>query len=133
MSSSSTNTKEIRRFGIIAFLFFGGLFALALWRQRTMITYLFGAFSLLGLSFITAPTPLKGIHDGWLRIARFIGEMITLIALTLAYYVVMTPSALLKRVFGGRPLPTLPDKDVSSYWVSRTEPAQPKERFSKRY
>ena len=51
----------------------------------------------------------------------------------LAYYLVITPTALLKRVFGGRPLPTRPDRDAASYWVTRPELAQPKERFIKRY
>jgi hypothetical protein len=53
--------------------------------------------------------------------------------LAIAYYVVITPAALLKRLFGGRPLPLSPDPDASTYWVSRDEPAQPKERFYKRF
>jgi hypothetical protein len=68
-----------------------------------------------------------------MKIARLVGRIITILILTLAYYLVITPSALIKRVFGGRPLPLKPDKGVSSYWVTRTEPAQPKERFLKRY
>ena len=36
-------------------------------------------------------------------------------------------------LFGGRPLPTKPDKEAMSYWVERTDPAQPEERFLKRY
>jgi len=56
-----------------------------------------------------------------------------MIVLTLAYYIVITPTALAKRLISGRPLPTAPDKGLSSYWVSRPEPAQPKERFIKRY
>ena len=59
--------------------------------------------------------------------------MVTVLALTGAYVFVLLPSALLKRVFGGRPLPVRPDRNGASYWVDRTEPAQPRERFSKRY
>ena len=46
--------------------------------------------------------------------------------LTLAYFLVITPSALIKLLFGGRPLPVKPDKKASSYWVDRTEGVQPK-------
>jgi hypothetical protein len=53
--------------------------------------------------------------------------------LTIFFYFVMTPAALLKRIFGGRPLPVKPDPDAETYWVTRTEPAQPKERFPKRF
>jgi hypothetical protein len=50
-----------------------------------------------------------------------IGRVITTIILTLSYYLVITPAALIKRVFGGRPLPLKPDKNVFSYWASREE------------
>jgi hypothetical protein len=53
--------------------------------------------------------------------------------LVLIYYLVITPAALIKRVIGGKPLPLKPDPEASSYWVSKPEPAQPKERFLKRY
>ena len=59
--------------------------------------------------------------------------MITTLILALAYYLVITPAALIKMLFGGRPLPIKPDKKALSYWVDRTEPVQPKERFIKRY
>lgn len=133
MISSSTDTKEIRKFGVIALLFFGCLFVLGLWRQKAIVTYFFGTLSLLGLGLFLLPGPLRPIYDGWLKIAHFIGRLITTIVLTLAYYLVITPIALVKRLFGGRPLPTKPDKGISSYWVTRLEPVQPKDRFIKRY
>jgi len=133
MNSSSTNKKEIRRFGIIAFVFFGCLCALGLWRQKPFAIYLFGGLSLLGMGFILLPAPLKPVHDAWLKVAYLIGKTVTIVILTLAYYLVITPSALIKRIMGGRPLPTRPDRELASYWVPRPEPAQPKERFIKRF
>ena len=133
MNSSSTDKKEIRKFGIIAFVFFGCLCALGLWKQKPVATYLFGVLSLLGIGFILLPSLLKPVHNIWLRIAHLIGRTVTKLVLTLAYYLVITPSALIKRVFGGRPLPTRPDRKLVSYWVPRPEPAQPKERFIKRF
>ncbi len=133
MNSSSTNKKEIRKFGIIAFVFFGCLCALGLWRQKPFAIYLFGVLSLLGMGFILLPALLKPVYDAWLRIAHIIGRTVTIVMLTLAYYLVITPSALIKRIVGGRPLPTRPDRERASYWVPRPEPAQPKERFIKRF
>jgi hypothetical protein len=46
---------------------------------------------------------------------------------------VITPAALIKRIFGGRPLSTKPDKNVSSYWVTRKEAVQSKEQYLKRF
>ena len=133
MNSSSTNKEEMRKFGIIAFVFFGCLCALALWRQKPFAFYFFGVLSLLGMGFILLPSLLRPVYDAWLRIAHLIGRTVTIIMLTLAYYLVITPSALIKRIFGGRPLPTRPDRELPSYWVARPEPAQPKEQFIKRF
>jgi len=133
MNSSLTDRKDIRRFGLIAFLFFGCLFGFAFWRQKIVITCFFGTLSFLGLGFLLFPRPLMPVYKGWVKVANFIGKMITAIILTLAYYLVITPSALVKRVFSGRPLPIRPDKNMDSYWVPRDEPSQPKERFIKRY
>ena len=79
------------------------------------------------------PGPMAPVYLGWLRIAHLIGRGITAVVLTLMYYLVITPAALLKRLFGGRPLPTEPDKKAATYWADRDEPAQPLERFTKRY
>jgi hypothetical protein len=133
VSSNSTETKEIRRFGLVALVFFGLLCALGLLLRKPLPVYIFGALSILGIGFILFPALLKPVHGGWLKIAHFIGRMVTILILAMAYYLVITPSALMKRVFGGRPLPVRPDKNALSYWVDRSEPAQPEERFFKRY
>ena len=130
---NSTNNKDIRKFGVVALIFFGCLCALGLWMKKPLPIYLFGFLSFLGLGFILIPARLRPVYSVWLKIAHFVGKIITILMLSLAYYLVMMPSAFIKRLFGGRPLPVKPDKEVSSYWVARTEPAQPKERFIKRY
>lgn len=133
MSSNSTNTREIKKFGLVALVFFGCLCALGIWMKKIIPASLFGLLSVLGISFIIVPYRLKPVYSAWMKIAQFIGRAITILILTLAYYMVITPSALLKRLFGGIPLPVKPDKMSSSYWVARTEPLQPRERFLKRY
>jgi hypothetical protein len=133
MNWNSTDTKEIRKFGVIALIFFGCLCAVGLWVKKPLPTYLFGSLAILGLGFILIPYRLRRVHAAWLKIAHFLGRIVTTLILTLAYYLVITPSALIKRLFGGAPLPVKPDNEASSYWVTRTEPSQPKERFLKRY
>jgi hypothetical protein len=133
VSSNSIDAKEIRKFGAIALVFFGCLSGIGIWTKKPLPTYLFGFLSILGISFILAPSRMRPIHALWLRIAHFLGRVVTTIVLTLAYYLVITPAALIKRLFGGTPLPIKPDKDCPSYWVTREEPAQPRERFFKRF
>lgn len=133
MNSSLIEKKEIRKFGAIEFIFFGALFALALWFQKLFLTYFFGFLSFFGLAFILLPGPLRIVYHKWLNIAHLIGRVMTIIILSIAYYVVITPSALIKRLIGGRPLPVSPDRNATTYWINRDEPIQPKARFIKRY
>jgi hypothetical protein len=133
MNSFSTEPKDIRKFGAVGFLFFGVLAGVALWRQKPVPTYLFGTLSALFTSFCLFPAALTPAYRLWMRAAHFIGTIVTAVILTLAYYLVITPYGLVKRLFGGRPLALKPDDNLKSYWVERTEPAQPKERFSKRF
>ena len=128
-----TETRQIRRFGWVALIFFGCLCSLGVWGEKPFPTYLFGFLSILGLGFILTPGPLRPVYFAWLKIAHFLGRVVNFLILALAYYLVITPAGLIKRLFGGAPLPVKPDKKASTYWVTRDEPSQPKERFLKRY
>jgi hypothetical protein len=55
MTSSSTDNNETRRFGIVAFFFFGCIFALGLYTKKVIPTYLFGFLSIVGFSLILVP------------------------------------------------------------------------------
>ena len=133
MNSNSTEPGQIRKFGIITLIFFGTLCTVGIWAGKPFPTYLFGFLSILGLGFILIPSQLRPVYGTWLRITHFIGRIVTTLILALAYYLVITPSAIIKRLFGGTPIPLKPDKSSRSYWVTRNEPAQPTERFLKRY
>lgn len=133
MNLNSTETREIRKFGIIALIFFGFLCGLGIWMNKSLPIYLFGSLASLGFALIVAPSWMRPLYVSWLKVAGFIGRVLTTLMLILAYYLVITPAALIKRILGGLPLPVKPNKNVSSYWVNRTEAAQPKQRFLKRY
>ena len=133
MNSNSTDPNEIRRFGWIAFIFFGSLFSLCLWLNKPLAPYVFGVLTILGAGFVIIPMWMTRVYSAWLRIAHLIGRVITTIMLSLGFYLVITPAGMIKRLFGGRPLPIKPNRNAATYWVKRSELAQPKERFIKRY
>ena len=88
-----------------------------------LIPYVLLSLKSLGFLSGLGANPVEAIiHDTGLWGIRFL--MLTLL---------ITPVALIKRIFSGRPLPVKPDRDALSYWVARDEPVQPKERFLKRY
>jgi hypothetical protein len=114
-------------------VFFGCLCTVGLWKNKPLPVFLFGFLSILCFFFILIPDHMRPVYATWLRVAHFLARIVTALIFALSYYLVITPSAFAKRIFGGRPLPVKPDKNISSYWVVRTEPGQPKERFLKRY
>jgi hypothetical protein len=130
---SSTDPAEVRRFGIAALAFFGLLAGLGVWRARPVLAAVFGTLAALGLLCLALPGPAAPLYRIWMAGARRIGAAVTTVVLTMAYYLVITPAALIKRIFGGRPLPMRPNPAQETYWRDRSEPAQPAERFSKRF
>ena len=133
MNSNSTEPGQIRKFGTMALVFFGVLSGIGFWRGSPIPAYLFGFLALLGLGFLTFPSPMEPVYKGWLRVANTIGRVMTAIILSLSYYIAITPTALLKKLISGAPISGAPDRGADSYWVPRAEPAQPKERFFKRF
>ena len=133
MNLNSIDPKEIRKFGWIALIFFGFLFSLCVWLKKPFAPYVFGVLTILGAGFVIIPVRMTPVYSAWLRIAHLIGRVITTIMLSLGFYLVITPAGMIKRLFGGRPLPIKPDRNAATYWVKRREPAQPKERFIKRF
>ena len=114
MNSSLTDTKEVRKFGVRSFVLFGTLFALSLVMKKPITAIFFGCLTLLGAGIFAMPSQMMGVHKTWLKTAHIIGKAITMIVLTLGFYLVITPAAIIKRMFGGRPLPLEPDRNVSS-------------------
>jgi hypothetical protein len=133
VKNSNSTDKEIRIFGVVALLFFGALCGLGIWRDKTFPMVFFGALSFLGLLFLLAPGPMRPVHAGWLRIAGAIGRAVNAVMLTVAFFCVMLPAGWVMRRVSGAFIPMKPDTSAPSYWVAREEPAQPKERFVKRF
>jgi|YNPNPStandDraft_1061719.scaffolds.fasta_scaffold11922_4 hypothetical protein len=133
MSSLSTDPKRIRVFGLVAFAVFGALTGLSIWNKRPVAPFVFGPLCVIGLCLLASPRRFRPLYTAWLTVAHLIGTFFTAVLLAVAYLAVITPAGLLKRVVSGPPLPLEPDRTAPTYWVERPEPAQPRERFLKRF
>ena len=108
--------KENREFGLIV----GGVFVLiaayAYFRKgHANIVCL-----AIGLVLITAailiPLRLTLIKTGWEKLGQFLGYINTIVLLTVVYLVVVTPMAMLNRLFGKDPLKLKTNREAKSYW-----------------
>lgn len=134
MTSSSINLWEIRRFGFIGMVFFGLMTAFTTWRGWNGAVIFFGTLLIFAILFALLPGLMTPLYLLWIKVAKTIGKVNTSIVLIIAYYLVLTPVAIVRRLFWKTPpLPLRPDRTTDTYWTNRNEPMQPPSRFSKRY
>jgi hypothetical protein len=132
MGKLKQSNKQLRKFGITmacAFVVFGGLF---LWRAKPVWPYLFivgGLFLIFGLIF---PRGLAPIEWAWMKMAHFMGQIMTRVILSLTFYLAVTPMALVMRLFGRDPLNRKFDEEATTYWVP-VDPEGPTSRPDKPY
>lgn len=125
MTSSSTEftARDGRQFGTqvgIAFLLLG---ALLVWRDRSVPAAVVGSLgALLLLGGLLRPAALGPVYRRWMAIALLISKVTTPIFMGVVYFLVLTPTGLLMRVFGRNPIVHAASED-SGYWIRR-EPGQ---------
>ena len=109
---------EGRRFGLTVGLAFLVLAGIAGWRGRVYPTLAFGvAGSLLTLAGLVIPTYLGPVSRGWSGFAHALSKITTPVFVGVVFYVVLTPVAVLMRLFRARPLPR--PAPESSGWIPR--------------
>lgn len=125
--------SDLRQFGItmgIVLILFGGLF---LWRDKDYYIYLFiiaAAFIIPGL---VLPIVLKPVHKVWMTISIILGWIMTRVILSILFYLVVTLTRGLARLFGKQFLDLKIDKNVSSYWISKEEQKLNKSDYEKQF
>lgn len=117
---NSTSTELTRRTLISFALIVGGallLIAAYQWRrgapQWVWVTLIAVAAVLL-IAALVAPSLLKPVYRGWMRLGEALGWVNTRILLTLIFFLVVTPIGLLMRLFGRSPI-AVARRD--SYWT----------------
>jgi hypothetical protein len=119
--------REGRKFGLTVGAAFLVLAAISRWRGHTTTPLVLGG---LGAALVLAggllPGRLAPVHRAWMQLALLLSKVTTPVFMGLIYFVVLTPTGLLIRLFGRNPLKHRPRE--GSYWVTR--PAETPERNS---
>ena len=127
------SNADLRKFGLTvggAFALFG---AISWWRgHETPPRVLWTLSVLLVVPGALFPAVLRPVHKGWMAFAEVLGRVNTRIILTALYYLVMTPVALIMRLFRD-PLNRSLRHPGQSDWIKRTaEPVDP-ERYERQF
>lgn len=110
--------SEGRRFGLLVGGVFAAVAVLLWWRGRGMLVpYLGGLGGALMLGGLLVPTALGPVYRAWMGLALLLSKVTTPIFMSLIYFLVITPMALIMRVIGRRALVHQPVN--GSYWIER--------------
>ena len=130
----AASSRELRRFGLvvggvtIALVFFKLARHQAGWPRWSI-----GAGgALLFLIGAVAPRVLRPIHAGWMWLAALLGWINTRLLLGLFFFAVLTPLALLARLFGHDPLRRRRASAAASYWIARAAAHEP-DRYKRQF
>ncbi len=82
---------------------------------------------------LVAPTRLGPVEKAWMAFARAISRVTTPIFMAIVYFVMLTPTALVRRKLGKRTLG--PPRSASTFWVERerTDPEAARRRMERQF
>lgn len=129
-----SSSKELREFGITigaVLILFAGL---ALWRGRASFPYLLACGILFIISGLLLPAVLKPLQKVWMGFAVVMGFVMSRVILTLLFFGIVTPIAVMMKVLGKDLLGERIVKAQPSYWHKRAlAPEKPKESYENQY
>lgn len=121
MAESDTTrlTKaEGRRFAWTLAIAFGIIAAVAMWRGRERVALVLAVVA--GLCFVAGgvvPTRLGPVEKAWMSLAHAISRVTTPVFMAVVYFLILTPTGLVRRAFAGRGIS--PDRSKSTFWIDR--------------
>ena len=79
-----------------------------------------------------APGILLPLNKAWYRLGLLMGKVVSPIVLGILFFIVITPVAIVTRLFG-RDVLLLRKRDVNSYWIERNPPGPQPESFKEQF
>jgi len=135
IKSLDTSSKEIRKFGLVIAIALGviGSFVYVKFGNFDVVGWLWGIGLLFLILGFILPSVLRPVYRIWMLLAYFIGGIVSRVILTVLFYIVLTPTGLVLRLFGKDVLDQKFDKRQESYWVKKDLSGHTKEQYRKMY
>ena len=97
--------EEGRKFGLTVGIAFLALSGLLWWRGRPFAALIFAAIGgALVLAGLLIPARLGPIHRAWMGLAHLLSRVTTPVFMGIVYFLVLTPTGCLMRLFGKNPI-----------------------------
>ena len=96
---------EGRKFGLTVGIAFLALATLVAWRGHAIVATTLGLLgAVLSVSGLLIPKRLGPVQRGWMALALAISKVTTPIVMGVVYFLVLTPTGILRRTLGRDPL-----------------------------
>jgi hypothetical protein len=120
--------KDLRNFGLVVGGVLVAIGAFLYWKDRPAHPYFLIIGGALVLTGLLLPALLKPFQKVWMGFAVVMGFFMTRVILTILFFLVLTPLAIIAKLVGKRFLELKPDKTKMSYWnIRETKPLDKKE------
>lgn len=114
-----------RNFGLIMFTFFLILTLLPRLRGGDLNFWTLGVGLVFLIPALVYPAILRLPNLWWMLFGELLSKIVSPIAIGLVYFVAITPTALLLKLFGKHTLSLGFDRKKASYWIARETPQDP--------
>ncbi len=120
-----TSKKSLRSFGLLVGLILMAIAVLFYLRHKhPMVAYVCGPIGVfLAAGGALFPGALQGIYRAWMGFAFALGWVVSRVLLTLLFYLVVTPTGLIAKLFGKEFMDIDMKKKKESYWIKKKDSA----------
>lgn len=122
-----------RAFGFVftaVFMIIGGV---QLWHGVSWAPAWFAVAAIILLISLARPAILGPANRLWMRFGLLLHKVVSPVVLGVLFFVAVTPTGLLMRVFGKDPLRLRRDPAAASYWIVRDDPGPAPETMKNQF
>jgi hypothetical protein len=116
----------LRQFGITTGAIVAGLFGVFFpWLlEAGFVLWPWVLFAVLAIMGLVAPMSLRPVYQGWMRFGLFMSRFTTPLIMGLVFFLVITPTALVMKIFGKDPMKRELVQDQTTYRVASSKAAR---------
>jgi hypothetical protein len=86
----------------------------------------------VGFAAIFSPSFLSPFNSAWMKLGDLMGKVISPLVLGIIFFILITPTAVLTRLFGRNEL-RLNFTNSKSYWIDRSPPGPERDSFKNQF